>query len=317
MSNIESELKLRLADPDDLKNLFRVLKEFTPQEAREEKLATTYYDTAGYHLLKAGLSYRLRHSHAGITATVKADGQSDGGLHRRLEFNAPVRKGLPDITPFLAVPVGGRLKAAVGAAELIPICGTSFARYILDLTLPDGSEIELAVDCGEITAAAKTVPLLEIELELKQGSYLALIKLGAELAQRIPLLIELESKLARAVALGGIELKFPSENKTAAAPLPVALLYSLINEHQLFLLEPNADNLTSLKTAWRKLDPELAALKTAAVKTRPLATFFASEDKDIGKIHKLLASGWATPIFLNLWAYLEENIRECQTPHRS
>jgi inorganic triphosphatase YgiF len=299
----ETELKLRLVDAESLKSLLQFLKEFTHQEPREEMLQTIYYDTPDYRLSKSGLSYRLRHTSSGITATVKADGQSDGGLHRRLEFNASVQAALPDVAPFLDTLVGERLKEALAARELVPVCGTSFSRHILDLSLPDGSETELAVDCGEITAADKKLPLLEIELELKKGSLLALIKMGAELAQKFPLLIELESKLARALALGGIGGQVTPSSQISSS-LTVSLLYKLISKHQFFLLEPDQENLRRLKIAARKLTSAVASLETAAEQVLPLTTLLAKEEVD--EIYNCLSSGWATPIFLNLWAYLEE-----------
>jgi inorganic triphosphatase YgiF len=204
VSDIETELKLRLNDPESLNGILAFLKGRASHELREERLKTTYYDTFDYRLLKSGLSYRLRVSAAGIMATVKADGQNDGRIHRRLEFNVPVSEDMPDIELFNKTPVGERLLAAKGEEALIPICATAFLRRIVDFKEPDGSEIEVAVDCGEIIAAEKTEPILEIELELKQGSDLALIRLGEELSRKFPLVIELESKLARALKLAGI-----------------------------------------------------------------------------------------------------------------
>ena len=385
MSHIESELKLRLVDHDKLDELLEFLKELNPESPRNESLKTTYYDTSDYRFLKSGLSYRLRTSQTGIIATVKTDGQSDGGLHQRLEFNVPVCDELPDIKPFLLTPVGERLRAALEDKDLIPVCSTAFSRHALDLTVPDGSEIELAVDCGEITASQKMEPILEIELELKKGSNLSLIKLGAEFSRKFPLLIELDSKLARALALAGIADKFLKDAERAApiidrfekeaalshtAALLIYLIHQTVNKHQAFLLNRDCPPaLHRLRIALRKLrtilsfakpvlagdefEKHQAALKEfslmfgelrdfddleeawhnfaesscrisrkTAENTRPLSALLAKvRKKDTAKLklHRLLSTGWATPIFLEIWVWLEEQIikEKCEEASQS
>ncbi|BBB91244.1 MAG TPA: CYTH and CHAD domain-containing protein [Methylomusa anaerophila] len=218
MPNIESELKLKITDPSCLPELLKsqLLQSLAQQPGRKETLDTTYYDTRNHSLLNSRLSYRLRRHEENWTATIKADGSSDGGLHQRTEFNAVVHDPQPNIEPFADTPIGPRLKELLAEEELAPIFGTRFDRYIFDLVAADGSEIELAIDDGEIVAGDSRQKLLE--LELKSGASLALIRLGAELAKHFPLLPEQHSKLYRAIQLAGIDDGFP---KDPPAPLPL------------------------------------------------------------------------------------------------
>lgn len=271
MSNTEAELKLRLADPACLTDLLKapLLQELAAQGPDKQLLETTYYDTAGQRLLKSRLSYRLRLADGKWTATVKADGSSDGGLHQRFEYNLPVDSPVPSITPFLDTEIGERLSTAVGEMSLEPVFSTRFERHTLDIVTPDGSSIELAVDNGDILAGDKQQKLLELELELKSGQSSSLIWLGAALAEQFPLLPEQDSKLYRATILAGLAdelgqdtpLPFPVKKANAALParqvLSQLIIYNIhqaIRAQQAFLSAPDAiATLYNLRLAVRKL----------------------------------------------------------------
>ena len=282
MSFIESELKLRLTDPAQatllLEELQNLAAGFRGKSAwREDHLQSTYYDTPSHQLLSAGLSYRLRQARGKVTATVKADGQSDGGLHQRLEFNVGMDGATPDIAPFLSTQIGERLKGAVGSEELIPMFGSDVVRRTVNLAWRDGSEIEAALDCGEILAGEKTESVCELELELVKGSAKALLELGAELALKFPLLIELESKLSRAVKLAKLSHYYPDERQrepSAAefkketplfglSKITIFLLHSLLNTQQEFLARhESVPQFHQLRISLRKLRSFFLLFKT-------------------------------------------------------
>ncbi|SDE24750.1 CYTH and CHAD domain-containing protein [Sporomusa acidovorans] len=271
ISNTEAELKLRLADPACLKNLLNahLLQELLSQPAYCQLLETTYYDTADQRLLKSRLSYRLRSADGKWTATVKADGTSDGGLHQRTEYNLSVDNPLPSLEPFMTTAIGPRLAAAVQNMPLEPIFRTRFNRHIMNLTAPDGSEIELALDDGDISAGNKQQQLLELELELKAGKPRALIWLGAALAKDFPLLPEQNSKLYRATVLAGLAdglgqdspLPCPLKKSTAVLPadqlLSQLLIYHIhttIRAQQTYLSTPDQSaTLNQFRVALSKL----------------------------------------------------------------
>ncbi|MBP2634301.1 MAG: hypothetical protein H6Q72_208 [Firmicutes bacterium] len=307
MVNTEAELKLRLTDPGCLSALLQdaLLHELSTQPPRTELLETTYYDTADQRLLHSRLSYRLRLAAGEWTATVKADGTSDGGLHERAEYNIPVDNPLPSIEPFEATEIGPRLIEAVQGMPLEPVFITRFERHIVDITTPDGSTIELALDDGEIIAGDKQQKLLELELELKTGHRHALIWLGSVLAEKFPLLPEHDSKLYRAMVLAGLakglsqDEKLPCPLKKSSGALPAKQAFSqtiihnlhvVIRAQQAYLTSPDeVDNIHDFRVALRRLRAQLQLAKPLL----PPEDYTAWQDKltawsrKLGKIRDL------------------------------
>lgn len=111
----------------------------------------------------------------------------------------------PDITVFEKITMGKNLMAVVAGQELGSIVMTRFERRRIDVIMSDGSQIEVAADKGEIIAE-KREPILEIELELKNGEVAALFRLGSILAKEFPLLPEGKSKYYRGLTLAEKDL---------------------------------------------------------------------------------------------------------------
>ncbi|GAF75631.1 unnamed protein product, partial [marine sediment metagenome] len=65
----------------------------------------------------------------------------------------------------------------------------------------DATEIELAIDQGEVTAGVLATPICELELELKSGDARALFHLACELAESVPLTMAVKSKAERGFEL--------------------------------------------------------------------------------------------------------------------
>jgi inorganic triphosphatase YgiF len=109
------------------------------------------------------------------------------------------------VEPFLSTPIGEKLRELVGEDKLDLLFITRFERRTLLLKTADGSLIEAAADRGEIIAGDQREPILELELEIKDGTAAALLDLGATLAEQYPLLLEPRSKYYRGLLLAGIE----------------------------------------------------------------------------------------------------------------
>ena len=182
-----------------------------PGSAGRQLLDARYFDTSTYSLQKEKIAYRIRREGDQWVATIKGGGSSTGGLHERQEWNVIVAEAQPDLSVFAGTDIGARLIEIVGSQALIPIMMTRFERKTLDVCMPDGSQIEVAADQGEIIAGAKCSPILEIELELKSGKPSALLALGAALAKEYPLLPETDSKFYRGLLLAGLVTKEPKE----------------------------------------------------------------------------------------------------------
>ena len=171
---------------------------------------TTYFDTPGRALRKAGFTLRVRQADDGFVQTVKSAGE--GTLHRQ-ECEWPVGSAEPDRRLLAEVPGVPRLDDQA----LEPVFRTDVRRTSLSVTPTAGAKVELAFDDGRVTAGDAAEPLSELELELKGGTEDALFRLGLDLLQVAPLALLNESKAERGWRLrdGG--------KPEARKPHPVAL----------------------------------------------------------------------------------------------
>lgn len=169
----EFELKLEIP-AHRLAQLVAALRQGSPLRAR---LLASYFDTQDGALGRAGIVVRLRKEGRKWVQTAKAPG---GGPLERLEHNAPVRvdeAGLPplvDLARHAGTPVGGaivralKLRADAAFPPLVLQYQTDVTR--LSQTVRHGeSQVEIALDEGRVVAGDRSVPLRELELELKRG----------------------------------------------------------------------------------------------------------------------------------------------------
>ena len=159
---IETELKISLDEFGEAAlAAHAALERMRVRPRRTEDLVSTYFDTPDQSLAKAGIALRLRKIGRRWVQTVKrgAPGAAKGhGLfsHVEVEFPAPGGKlaldGPDDQGVFAAV------AEASGGAELAPLFETRVRRIVEHLAAPDGGEVELAIDRGEIVAGQENAP---------------------------------------------------------------------------------------------------------------------------------------------------------------
>lgn len=197
---VETELKLRVP-PEALRRVaaHRLLK--GRGRASRQRLYSVYFDTPGLDLWRRGIALRLRRERRRWVQTVKGGGTAEGGLHRRLEAEAPVAGSAPDLS---RIGDSGLAKAVAGAhrrAHLKPVFVTDLSRSRRLLELDSGTRVEASVDHGVIRSGERSEPVSELELELKSGEPLHLYELALQLAGDLPLSIENCSKAERGIAL--------------------------------------------------------------------------------------------------------------------
>lgn len=158
--------------------------------ATVESLQTLYFDTPDHRLAKSGVSLRLRNSRDGWLQTIK---QSGAGLAREED---EIRRAAPT----LALNRLRSLPPRIKRRDIGPVFETRVLRQTHTVEV-DGGIIEFALDKGEITAGPRRQPLLELELELKQGEPAALFKFASSLLARGGLTPILRSKAERGYAL--------------------------------------------------------------------------------------------------------------------
>ncbi|HEX7908137.1 MAG TPA: CYTH domain-containing protein [Paraburkholderia sp.] len=154
------------------------------------KLVNIYFDTPGLTLATSKSALRLRQTPDGWLQTFKTVGKAKDGLHSRHEWELPVAGAKLEIDALLRAcdepSAADALRAA--APALIELFHTNFTRTLWHVDA-DGSEVEAAIDQGEVLAEVngetRRAPISEVELELKSGDETALHTLAAELGKQI------------------------------------------------------------------------------------------------------------------------------------
>lgn len=189
------ELEIKLALPPTsvahLKKipLIQALKAL-PKRATE---VSVYFDTDKHKLRKNGLMLRVRRIGKRYVQTIKATGNA--GLFERGEWESEIADGEPDLSLVRDTPLkplmNGKLRR-----QLKPLFETRVNRTVYPIA-KRGYVIELAIDRGKIDTGASSLPLCELELELKRGNETDLFSVARELVHVLPAQLALKSKSER------------------------------------------------------------------------------------------------------------------------
>src|SRR3954462_331643 len=175
----EIELKL-LVDADRMAyfNAAPVIAANARNKGTRKHLKSVYYDTPERTLRRNGFCLRRRQSGARFVQTVKTD-PADDPL-RRGEWEAGIPSLAPDLA--LAMPfIPEKLRGHLEAQPLEAVVTADVHRHARMIELPSGT-VEIAFDQGELTAGDRSLPVSEIELELKSGNASAIY----DIALRLP-----------------------------------------------------------------------------------------------------------------------------------
>lgn len=192
--DVEIELKL-LVDADRLAhfNDAPVISANARNKGARKHLKSVYYDTPERTLWRNGLTLRVRQNGARFVQTVKV-GFRDDPL-RRGEWEASVSSLAPDIA--LAMPfIPEKLRADIESSRVEAVFTADIRRHQRMVDLPSGT-VEVAFDHGEIKAGERSMPVSEIELELKSGSAAAIHELAQRLCEHGEVRPSIRTKSAR------------------------------------------------------------------------------------------------------------------------
>lgn len=197
----ELELKVEL-DKSDLERLAgeTAASDLSIGPAATKELRTIYFDTPEHDLHAAGVSLRLRRQDGGWEQTVKVDQQVARGVSSPVELQTFVEEERPDITKISDKKVRRVVQEALAGTSLRPVFETVVQRTTRSIKVKD-SEIELALDDGEVRAGNERQDLREAELELKAGSAEGLLLAAEKLLARNELKLGLRSKAERGYRL--------------------------------------------------------------------------------------------------------------------
>ncbi len=190
----ELELKL-LVDADRLAdfNNAPVIKAHARNKGARKHLKSAYYDTPNWTLWHNRLSLRVRQTGARFVQTVKTEAGEDP--LRRGEWEAAVPSMTPDVA--LAMPfIPDKIRSDLETDRLEQVFVTDIRRHQRMVEMPSGT-VEVAFDQGALKAGDRSMPVSEIELELKGGSPSAIYELALRLAEHGPVKPSIRSKSAR------------------------------------------------------------------------------------------------------------------------
>jgi len=155
---MERELKLELLQ-DQAEGLIGLplVSSCCVEPPHEDRLVSTYFDTSDLAFRRMHASLRVRQAGDHYVQTLKTCGTQHGALYEREEFESAVSGNTPDLGALRdklpeGTALGTLLREGDLAERLKPIFITDVRRTVLLLRLPQGDEVELAVDRGMVRA---------------------------------------------------------------------------------------------------------------------------------------------------------------------
>ena len=277
-SELEIKLALPLTSVGHLKEIpFIQALKAVPKRATEVSI---YFDTDKQRLRKNGLMLRVRRIGSRYIQTIKAS--RDGGLFERGEWESEIADGEPDLSLVRNTPLkplmNGKLRR-----QLKPMFETRVHRTVYPIA-KRGHVMELAIDRGKIDTGVNSLPLCELELELKRGNEPDLFSIARELVHLLPAQLILKSKSERGYELIngnlGAPVKAVPVNLTICASardgfkkIGGACLKQVI-DNELAIIKENSEGVHQMRVGLRRLraamslfsallhDPQTAAIKT-------------------------------------------------------
>ena len=216
LGSLSREVELKLEIP--VAEVIRVRRSLRRGlgEGIKQHLISRYFDTGKHVLHKRGLTLRTRLDGKRRVQTVKSADTTSAYIFDRLEWETKIEGDKLDLKAAARTPVGNVLHGSRAYKLLVPTFETVVDRTIWRVKR-DGSEIEVALDEGRVSAHGSTQPIAELELELKCGSPTDLFALVGSLDRVKHLEIGVLSKSERGFALTG------DENANSFKAEPIAL----------------------------------------------------------------------------------------------
>ncbi len=206
----ELEIKLSVAQSNLDRAVGWLLSQPNTYESDTLQLGNTYYDTPEGDLNRQKIALRIRKMGDKYIQTLKTRGEFVDGAHRRQEWEWPLMGTKLKMGLIADTPVG----QSVNLAKLKPVFETNFERRVVMIEQGD-SQIEVAIDSGEIVAGGESHPLNEIEFELKAGDASALLRWARRLADEVPVFLNLVSKAEQGYYLAGLYHPLPDSGREA------------------------------------------------------------------------------------------------------
>ena len=267
----ETEAKFLIEDAAHIGDLIDSLDSYDVRSASAVDIVDGYWDTPGWHLFRAGWTYRWRDHSGEKVMTLKSRRLRDGLVQKRQEVERRVPAFPQDGShPLVAEHIADR-SGGLRSGDLRELFRVRTHRRLFDIRLPDGALVELGIDRTTITTdgpvkkpAPDRMAFVELEVELKEGREESLRQLAGELQQRPGLLAARLSKFERGLQTIG---RSPSRASRMVLPTNSPFVQALRERepspadpavHLAYgrLLEQFEEMVIQEPRAWEGLDPE-------------------------------------------------------------
>src|SRR5215831_7611032 len=213
---LQKELELKFeVDPATLRRLNEIplIKPLNkrPKHATE---TSVYFDNGKHKLHKKGLMLRVRRVGKRHVQTIKA--ASNSAPIERDEWETEIAGVRPELDLVSGTPLDDLITKKI-RRRLRPMFETCIRRTNYSLADKERA-IDLTIDRGELDTGDDSLPICELELELKRGSKDHLFEVARALVQAVPAQISLKSKAERGYEL--IEGRMGSPVKANPVDLP-------------------------------------------------------------------------------------------------
>jgi len=273
---MEAEIKLAIdaASPAQIKKL-PVLRDHAMSKPQEREHVDRYFDSAGFDLWRHGFALRVRSVDGRHVQTLKGGGNALAGLHQRTELEAEIGSEAPDLDLFARQLHEALPKLAKDQTPaLAPVFVNRSKRSSWMLALPDGVQVECALDVGELQHGDRSVPVRELELEIKHGEPAVLYALAQQVHGTLPVRLENVSKAERGYALAGAGMpqavkaaKVELRRKASMGEALGAILANCLQQMQANergVLAGDAESLHQMRVGLRRLRAALAMVRDMA-----------------------------------------------------
>ncbi len=248
----------------------------------QQRLQASYFDTPGGALAAQGVVLRLRKEGRLWVQTAKAPG---GRPLERLEHNVALgtrAPSVPELARHSGTAVGDSIRQALKLkpGDAFPALAQVYATDIVRLTRrvrSRGALVELALDRGHIAAGPSTLPVSELELELKQGPAAGVVALAGNWCLRHGLWLSSVSKSMKGQRLAaGLDFspatsarpaRFPrhaASGEVAAAVVSACLDQVLANASEVAGGCTGEEHIHQLRVGLRRLRTALRELEPLA-----------------------------------------------------
>lgn len=197
---MSQEIEFKLLLPAEWQSSVAHLELLRGQTPRQQRLLTRYFDTPEQLLASQRRTLRLRQIDDHYWQTLKSAGNTQSGLSERQELELPVAGAELDLDAFPDPDFQRWQRAEHLSTRLQAQFETRFDRLSWQLDYGT-SQIELALDQGQILCGHQHEALSELELELKAGDVQDLRRLARQLSRELPICPGNQSKAARGYRL--------------------------------------------------------------------------------------------------------------------